>query len=326
MIDVEAMLDTPEVSSNLAESQRLSATGIGKFELPPASLQAIYSLYHIFQRLDIDEFFNLPHNAILIVNISTTETHKFVVTQSQSTQNMRWLWAVDSHTLDVFGKIITPEVQGHFSHVAGGPAEINAACYIVVRNGVTDSECVPHYDFYSSDIPRSAAFTLMTPLSAGHPQCVGGLECWPWVGPDKAHKDSEMAFQSDVRALSLAVTPYHHGFATIVDGRLLHRTQPFSCGEARGTTSAPLTAAIASGEVRVLLCVNASCTTAQSWPHLQRLLQRQVGFGLVRGNKILAPNKDEAELDKPCLAPEPPEELSAKPCQKGGFLLRKLMK
>ncbi|CAE8629395.1 unnamed protein product [Polarella glacialis] len=377
------MVGSPEVSSNPVEAQRLHATGIGQFELPTASLQAVGSLHQIFQQVDIDAFFDLPHNAVLTVSSSASETHTFVVTHSQSTQSMRWLWACDSDTLDVFGKLINPEVQGHFLQAAGGPVEINAACYIIVKDGVTDKECVPHYDFYSPEIPRAAAFSLMTPMAAAHPQCVGGLEFWAWgEGADKAHKDSESAFRSDVRALSLAATPYHHGFATVVDGRLLHRTQPYSltgnsdnnnnnnnslagkdqfassdetCGTPAPTTTTtttpttttattatttttttpttppptpttpttpptttpPLTASIASGELRVLLCVNASRTTAESWPHLQRLLQRQVGLGFVQGNCSFS----DADLDKAYLAPEPP-----KLRQKGGFLLSKLMR
>lgn len=302
--------------SDLAEAQRLSSTGIGQFKLPLASLQAIDVLHHIFQQLDIDELFELPHNTSIVVNLGA-ETHTLVVTHSQSTRSMRWLWAADSHTLDVFDRIVTPEIQTHLLYTAGGIVETNAACYVVVKDGVTDKECVPHYDFYSSGIPRAAAFSLMTPMSAAHPQCVGGLEFWPWAGADKAHKDSETAFRRDTRELSLAVKAYSHGCATIIDGRLLHRTQPFECGESHGKRPAPLTAAIAGGELRVLLCVNASRTTADSWPHLQRLLHRQVGLGLVRSETT----KPETELE----GASNPLEFSAKP-QKGGFLLRKLMK
>ena len=40
-----------------------------------------------------------------------------------------------------------------------------------------------HYDFFSPEIRRSSAFSLLTPASAAHPpHLVGGLELWPWSG------------------------------------------------------------------------------------------------------------------------------------------------
>ena len=308
---------TPKTSVKHAEAQRLSTTGIGQFELTEASLQAVGSLQAIFAELDMNEVFDLPHNALLTVNRPAGETaHRLVVTHSQSTGSMRWLWAVDSHTLDLFGEVITPDFQRHFSHVAGSAVEVNAACYVVVRNGVTDRECVPHYDFFSSSIPRAAAFSLMTPMSAAHPpRGVGGLEFWPWTSTTCAdtHRDSETAFRCDTTTLPLAVARYHYGSATVIDGRLLHRTQPYAVEEdsagRRSTSCTP--GAVAAGELRVLLCVNASTTTLESWPHLERLLRKQVGLGLVRCNQVFQTKHiDEAPRQK----------------KAGAFLLRKLMR
>merc|ERR1719506_1446710 len=110
---------------------------------------------------------------------------------------MRWVWAGNQCTLQAFGEILSPAVQAHLSLAAGGPVELNAACYIIVKDGVIDQECIPHYDFYASELPRGSAFTLMTPMSSRHPSCVGGLEFWPWIGPDNPHRDSDDAFRWD---------------------------------------------------------------------------------------------------------------------------------
>lgn len=320
------------VSSQSAAAQRLAETGIGLFELSLESQQAVGCLHDVFQCVCVDELFDLPHNSVLVPHSGAAGDYTFVVTRSQSTQNMRWLWAGDSHTLDAFAKILSPELQTDLSPVVGGPVDLNAACYIIVRNGVTDQECVPHYDFYSPEFPRTSVFTLMTPMSPGHPVTVGGLEFWPWNGPDKSHKDTDYAFRYDVTNLLLSHMPYKHGAATIVDARLLHRTQPYrvpvgtkdSASEldSRHSFRERLDAAISSGALRALVCVNLSRTTNQSRPHLESLLLRQVGSGCVRFSASSALQQGGKQI----VALQPSEKPGANPAPRGHFLLRKMLK
>jgi len=316
----------------------LSSTGICHLELPQQSLSAAQELYSIFEAANFESLFALSHSESVEVvrNESSGDTFKFVLTHSQSTQSLRWLCVADSATLDVFVKLFAPEVQQSLSRVAGGQVEVNSACFIMVRDGVSDEECRPHYDFFSPEISRGSAFTLMTPMSADHPECVGGLEYWPWDGSETAHKNSDLSYRWDVRNLNVAVRPYRFGHATIIDGRILHRTQPYNIHttsevkQAGGYDSTlPLTEVIRSGSLRVLLCVYASMATGSNWPHIEQHLSRQVCSGYVRQptltDRVATQERTESSRESDVTAKAVLDQ-EAKAKKKGGQLLSRLLK
>ncbi|CAK0844378.1 unnamed protein product, partial [Prorocentrum cordatum] len=193
----------------------LTRAGICQCPLPAESVRAIGLLRRAFEGLDLEGLFALPHGAAVTVapvaradeateaptegrcgrGAADGESLRFVLTLSRPTQSMRWLCAGDSRALDAFERVAAPEVRRRLAAVAGCEVEVNAGCFIIVRDGVAHEECAPHYDFFSQAIPRGTAFTLMTPLSEQHPAHVGGLEFWPWAGPGLPHKSSDEAYR-----------------------------------------------------------------------------------------------------------------------------------
>lgn len=340
MAHAYAAVNARNVASNSSEEEPLLARFICQFELPSASLKAVGLLYDIFQHIDIEALFSLLHNTPLTAQSSGPELDRFVLTHSQSTQSMCWLNTGTSYTLDAFSNILAPEVKARLARVAGGPIEINAACYIIVRHGVADKECMPHYDFFSQEIHCGSAFTLMTPMSADHPLCVGGLGSWAWAGLDRALKSSDAAYKRDVKNLPVRVTPYRYGSATAIDGRLLDHAQPYRLDAARevdttellpnGQSSMRVAADISSGALRVLLPVYASRATVESWLHIERFLLRQVSSGHVQGNKGSELQHSETEPQDSdtgmANAPKAPVGTVAMSRRKEGLLLRKLPK
>merc|ERR1712054_264637 len=114
---------------------------MSQFDLPPASLQATAELDDVFNHLDIDELFSLQHGASVTACMGKEDEYRFVVTLSQTTQKMRWLNVGNSKALSAFSRILAPQVRHHLSLAAGGPVDVNTACYIILRGGAMEEEC-----------------------------------------------------------------------------------------------------------------------------------------------------------------------------------------
>lgn len=293
MVDVGSVsLEQSHRFVDASEAERLRATGFTQFVLPPSSLVAVDLLYDIFQRFDTRGLFYLANDSQLEVPSDESDPYRFVVIRAEANPRMRWLWAQDAHTLDVFSELLTPEVRAQLSLASGGPIHLNAAHFIVSAGSILDEASISHYDFFSPAIRRSSAFSLITPVSAAHPKVVGGLELWPWTDIEKKSRTSSRAYRHDVKTSCKVIAPYYHGTASVVDGKVLHRTQPydlsgdaetaFSDFKAHGISAAGIEEAIAGGMLRVLICVNASTMDAQSCSEFEGKLQGQASTGYMR--------------------------------------------
>ena len=132
----------------------------------------------------------------------------------------RWWYAADARTLALF-RPLAGLVRGPLDSLpprgAGrGPPTLTSACFIVVASAVAPAASLWHLD-WGACARRGAAFTALTPLSGpqiqGSPCAAHGLEYEPW---DAAPGDLARLYA------------YARGDAVIFDGRLPHRTAPFT--------------------------------------------------------------------------------------------------
>ena len=97
-----------------------------------------------------------------------------------------------------------------------GPPTLTSACFIVVASAVAPAASLWHLD-WGACARRGAAFTALTPLSGPQmtsERCAAhGLEYEPW---DAAPGDLARVYD------------YARGDAVVFDGRLPHRTAPFT--------------------------------------------------------------------------------------------------
>ena len=132
----------------------------------------------------------------------------------------RWWYAADARTLALFRPLaglvrgpldsLPPRGAGRF------PPTLTSACFIVVASAVAPAASLWHLD-WGACARRGAAFTALTPLSGPQmtsERCAAhGLEYEPW---DAAPGDLARVYD------------YARGDAVIFDGRLPHRTAPFT--------------------------------------------------------------------------------------------------
>ena len=132
----------------------------------------------------------------------------------------RWWYAADARTLALF-RPLAGLVRGPLDSLpprgAGrGPPTLTSACFIVVASAVAPAASLWHLD-WGACARRGAAFTALTPLSGPQmtsERCAAhGLEYEPW---DAAPGDLARVYD------------YARGDAVIFDGRLPHRTAPFT--------------------------------------------------------------------------------------------------
>ena len=132
----------------------------------------------------------------------------------------RWWYAADARTLALF-RPLAGLVRGPLDSLpprgAGrGPPTLTSACFIVVASAVAPAASLWHLD-WGACARRGAAFTALTPLSGPQmtsERCAAhGLEYEPW---DAAPGDLARVYD------------YARGDAVVFDGRLPHRTAPFT--------------------------------------------------------------------------------------------------
>jgi len=139
---------------------------------------------------------------------------------------MSWHWAADMKTMALFrpaavaiGSLLGPEF------------DLIAAKFIIASEGECRNEDSRfHDDFGPRSIPEGAAVTALMPLHpAQFPEQEGNLEWLPWERNKKENATSRGS------QTNTAVHKYRVGEAAVFDGKLLHRTQPFSAMAFRGS-------------------------------------------------------------------------------------------
>ena len=132
----------------------------------------------------------------------------------------RWWYAADARTLALFrplAALVRAPLDALPPRGAGrGPPTLTSACFIVVASAVAPAASLWHLD-WGACARRGAAFTALTPLSGpqmlASPCAAHGLEYEPW---DAAPGDLARVYD------------YARGDAVVFDGRLPHRTAPFT--------------------------------------------------------------------------------------------------
>ena len=153
----------------------------------------------------------------------------------------RWWYAADARTLALFrplAALVRAPLDALPPRGAGrGPPTLTSACFIVVASAVAPAASLWHLD-WGACARRGAAFTALTPLSGPQmtsERCAAhGLEYEPW---DAAPGDLARLYA------------YARGDAVIFDGRLPHRTAPFT--QSFRTTNNITDRCVVEGEIAV---------------------------------------------------------------------------
>lgn len=122
-------------------------------------------------------------------------------------ETMAWHWATDAHGMEPFqpaAEAITSQLGQDFHLVAASLVVADGDCPVGASR--------MHVDFGPPSIPKYVAATALLPV---HPQVFpeleGSLEYRPWDGEGE-----------------VVVQRYREGEAVVFDGKLAHRTQPFT--------------------------------------------------------------------------------------------------
>jgi len=131
---------------------------------------------------------------------------------------MSWHWAADAETRQIF--LLAAEAVG--AHLGSDFAFMAAHLIVASSDEVRDAESKFHFDFGLPDIPREAVATALVPLlPSSFPEWEGNLEWYPWDAAAAAYEGRQPLPQP-------AVHRYRVGEGVVFDGKLEHRTQPFS--------------------------------------------------------------------------------------------------
>ncbi|CAH0372044.1 unnamed protein product [Pelagomonas calceolata] len=172
-----------------------------------------------------------------------------------TTRAMRWLYAADSETLDLFRPLAQHFLPAMEASVYSGgweaenSVQLSAASFISIvgaKAGITDDIARWHEDW--GPCQDHEAFSVLLPLRDTRP------------APD--------AYRLEYRTWDcideVKVYDYELGDAIVVDGRAPHRTAPFSAGDL----------AKVNGE-RVLVCLNFASTQPSARPAQIQVMESQ---------------------------------------------------
>jgi len=161
-----------------------------------------------------------------------------------TTRAMRWLYAADDATLDLFrplsvefaDKMAAAVAAGGWAPDGGGAlVELSAASFVAISGaaaGIGDDIARWHEDW--GPCGDHEAYSVLLPLRAV---------------PRRAKRAHRLEYRPWREGDGVCVYDYALGDAIIVDGRAPHRTKPFTAGDLR-----------AAGGERVLVCLNFAST------------------------------------------------------------------
>eukprot|EP00928_Gymnodinium_smaydae_P086926 TRINITY_DN7130_c0_g2_i1.p1 TRINITY_DN7130_c0_g2~~TRINITY_DN7130_c0_g2_i1.p1 ORF type:complete len:562 (-),score=68.19 TRINITY_DN7130_c0_g2_i1:91-1776(-) len=241
-------------------TDELHSDGISDVAFDTASLDQLAA---VFEKLPIPELFSRTTGHICEVAAGSHETAKFVVAHTAVTERMRWLWACDEATLRLFDAASLACTKA-LSHAIGASVSLYAACFVVVLGPeLTEAEVKEHKDWGHPRLREGESFTCLAPLTA-LPASVGRLHAWPWQRNDYVHG-------------------YQFGRYVVIDGKLLHRTEPFSY--LRDADAVTCDKYEASGHLRVLVSLSIASDEVRLAPYVNKVLRGMApAAALVRGH------------------------------------------
>ncbi|CAE8736577.1 unnamed protein product [Polarella glacialis] len=248
-------------------ADELQRRGIGWI---PCAEENFHALSELLAALPMDAIFQGEPEAAYTVQLSRGDA-SIAVAGSAVARNMRWLWACDEFTLNIFqaaADACTPALE----KAAGAPMMLNAACFVVVRGAeLGEEEASRHVDWGHARILKGSAFTCLAPLVA-LPSTVGGLHFWPW---DSRNPYGRITSLNMNIPFATHVHGYRPGLFAAVDGKLFHRTQPFRYERVGGSAeeAAACDAYEESGYQRVLVSLSIATTEARSAGYVRKMLR-----------------------------------------------------
>ena len=184
-----------------------------------------------------------------------TEGGNFHCYAAGTTRAMRWLYAADAETLDLFRPLAQHFLPAMAASVYSGgwegdnSVQLSAASFISIvgaQAGITDDIARWHEDWGPCN--DHEAFSVLLPL--------------------RDTKGAQDAYRLEYRTWDcideVKVYDYELGDAIVVDGRAPHRTAPFSAGDL----------AKVNGE-RVLVCLNYASTEPSARPAQIQVMESQ---------------------------------------------------
>ncbi|CAE7208807.1 unnamed protein product [Symbiodinium sp. CCMP2592] len=132
---------------------------------------------------------------------------------------MEWHWASDGSAREIFG----PAVDVLLKYLPN--FQLLAAKFIVATGECSAEDAKFHQDFEPPTVPLLATATALAPVwPLAFPEKEGNLEFFTW---DDMIKSKQQGSPDEVMKLR-NVHRYTPGEVAIFDGKLFHRTQPFS--------------------------------------------------------------------------------------------------
>jgi len=241
----------------------LREQGIGEIPFDPLRLAP---LAEAFSKLPIEQMFvSESGNEYAVETPQGTAT--FVVAHTAVTDRMRWFWACDEATLELFDAAASECLATLKAAVTEGSSlMLFSACFVVVRGTHLSLDQVKsHIDWGHPRIQVGEAFTCMTPLDP-FPSSVGGLHVWPWNGEERVHR-------------------YQFGSYATIDGKLMHRTEPFDYVRGGPEEAAVCEAYENGGHLRVLVSLSIASDSERLAPYTHKVMRSMTPAAtLVRDN------------------------------------------
>eukprot|EP00747_Dinoflagellata_sp_TGD_P208456 gnl/TRDRNA2_/TRDRNA2_81947_c0_seq1.p1 gnl/TRDRNA2_/TRDRNA2_81947_c0~~gnl/TRDRNA2_/TRDRNA2_81947_c0_seq1.p1 ORF type:complete len:293 (-),score=31.24 gnl/TRDRNA2_/TRDRNA2_81947_c0_seq1:303-1181(-) len=195
------------------------ASGLGLFEVPVELLEPLRNIFQVLEderRTGVFSYIDfIPH-----LGERQVGTYSFTTWGSAVSAAMRWIWANNEETLQLFEPLfqalIKAGMQPGPAAAPGTPLQLWSACFIVVRTTKLENT-VWHVDLGAEAVPPGFGFSVLTPLYDLPPDACG-IEVMPWPEPyDPESVNEEEGYTHQ----------YRTGQLVAIDGKLFHRTAPF---------------------------------------------------------------------------------------------------
>lgn len=201
--------------------------GVRSLQFP---LHILRPIQEVFQRAERergkrDRLYGL-RSLFACLETETVEAppYTFELSEAGITSSMSWMWPTDEETLGLFQPLFEAALQAGLcpGPSAVGPLQLWTATILVRRDtGLGEESAEFHTDYWHEDVPPGFACSILTPLFEV-PEGAGGLHYYPWrkpFDPDSAEPDEQVDRYQQYS--------YRLGHMIAVDGKCLHRTEPY---------------------------------------------------------------------------------------------------